>query len=109
MEIRGRVPRALVLLKSTYKNTGNEDKRTEQLGMTRVIFIAGPTGVGKTRLGVDLALRFNGEVINADSIQVRRRSLALLLPRKHGGASHFLLILSSKHQKMYKHISTTGV
>ena len=37
-----------------------------------VIFVVGPTGVGKTRLAVDLALRFNGEVINSDSRQVYR-------------------------------------
>jgi tRNA A37 N6-isopentenylltransferase MiaA len=27
----------------------------------------GPTAVGKTSAAIDLALRFNGEVINADS------------------------------------------
>jgi tRNA dimethylallyltransferase len=32
-----------------------------------VIAIFGPTGVGKTAAGIDLALRFNGEVVNADS------------------------------------------
>lgn len=29
--------------------------------------VAGPTAVGKTSLGVELALRFDGEVVNADS------------------------------------------
>ncbi len=33
----------------------------------RVVAIAGPTATGKTRLGIDLALRFGGEVVNADS------------------------------------------
>ena len=32
-----------------------------------VIAIFGPTGVGKTAAGIDLALRYNGEVVNADS------------------------------------------
>lgn len=36
----------------------------------KVIFILGPTGVGKTALSVDLAKQFNGEVISADSVQV---------------------------------------
>ena len=40
---------------------------------TRVLFIVGPTGVGKTRLAVGLAQRFNGEIINADSRQVYRQ------------------------------------
>jgi tRNA dimethylallyltransferase len=32
-----------------------------------VIAIFGPTGVGKTAAAIDLALRYNGEVVNADS------------------------------------------
>ena len=35
-----------------------------------VIVIAGPTGVGKTKLSIELAKKLNGEVINADSTQV---------------------------------------
>ncbi len=35
-----------------------------------LIVIAGPTGVGKTDLSIYLAQRFNGEVINGDSLQV---------------------------------------
>ena len=35
-----------------------------------VICIVGPTGVGKTKMSVELAKRLNGEVINADSTQV---------------------------------------
>lgn len=34
--------------------------------------MAGPTASGKTSLGIDLALKFNGEVISADSRQVFR-------------------------------------
>jgi tRNA dimethylallyltransferase len=37
-----------------------------------LVIILGPTGVGKSRIAVDLALRFEGEVINGDSIQVYR-------------------------------------
>ena len=35
-----------------------------------VIVIVGPTGVGKTKLSIELAKRLNGEIINADSTQV---------------------------------------
>lgn len=38
--------------------------------MNKIICIVGPTGVGKTKLSIELAKRFNGEVINADSTQV---------------------------------------
>src|SRR5574344_253842 len=37
-----------------------------------IIVIVGPTGVGKTKLSIELAKRLNGEVINADSTQVFR-------------------------------------
>ncbi|MGH2532024.1 MAG: tRNA (adenosine(37)-N6)-dimethylallyltransferase MiaA [Thermomicrobiales bacterium] len=32
-----------------------------------LVVVAGPTAVGKTELGIELALRFDGEVVNADS------------------------------------------
>lgn len=35
--------------------------------LPKIVVIAGPTASGKTRLGIELALRFNGEVVNADS------------------------------------------
>ena len=38
--------------------------------MKKIIVITGPTGVGKTRLSVKLAKKLNGEIINADSMQV---------------------------------------
>lgn len=36
----------------------------------KVICVVGPTAVGKTKLSIELAKYFNGEVINADSTQV---------------------------------------
>lgn len=38
--------------------------------MNKILVILGPTGVGKTELGIFLAKKFNGEIINADSRQV---------------------------------------
>ena len=38
--------------------------------MKKIIVIAGPTGVGKTKLSIELAKLLNGEIINADSMQV---------------------------------------
>lgn len=35
-----------------------------------IIVITGPTGVGKTKLSLELAKKYNAEIINADSVQV---------------------------------------
>ncbi len=36
----------------------------------KVISVIGPTAVGKTKLGIELAKKLNGEVINGDSMQI---------------------------------------
>ncbi len=41
--------------------------------MGKIIVITGPTATGKTALGVALALRYGGEVVSADSMQIYRR------------------------------------
>lgn len=38
--------------------------------MNKLLIICGPTATGKTKLGIDLAKKFNGEIISADSRQV---------------------------------------
>lgn len=38
--------------------------------MKNIIVIVGPTGVGKTKLSIELAKKLNAEIINADSMQV---------------------------------------
>jgi tRNA dimethylallyltransferase len=37
-----------------------------------VVVVTGPTSAGKTELAIELALRFQGEIVNADSMQVYR-------------------------------------
>jgi tRNA dimethylallyltransferase len=37
-----------------------------------LVVVLGPTAVGKSRVAVDLALRFGGEIVSGDSIQVYR-------------------------------------
>src|SRR5947207_6095399 len=39
---------------------------------SRLVAILGPTGAGKSELGLALAEAFHGEIINCDSIQVYR-------------------------------------
>lgn len=38
--------------------------------MTKVIVVIGPTSVGKTKMGVELAKALNGEIISGDSMQI---------------------------------------
>ena len=40
------------------------------LDKVKIIAVVGPTAVGKTALGIELAKRFNGEIISGDSQQV---------------------------------------
>jgi len=40
--------------------------------LNRLVAIVGPTGIGKSRLALHLAGRFNGEIVSADSRQVYR-------------------------------------
>lgn len=39
----------------------------------KVVVVCGPTATGKTRLSVELAKEFDGEIVSADSMQVYRR------------------------------------
>jgi tRNA dimethylallyltransferase len=38
----------------------------------RVVVVSGPTSAGKSALAIEIALRFGGEIVNADSMQVYR-------------------------------------
>jgi tRNA dimethylallyltransferase len=56
--------------------------------VNKLIAIIGPTAVGKTRLAIHLASRFNGEIINADSRQIyRKMDIGTAKPNKNELAS----------------------
>ncbi|MFI1397208.1 tRNA (adenosine(37)-N6)-dimethylallyltransferase MiaA [Streptomyces sp. NPDC020681] len=60
----------------------------------RVIAVVGPTAAGKSDLGVFLAQRLGGEVVNADSMQLYRGmdiGTAKLTADERGGVPHHLL------------------
>ena len=38
----------------------------------KIVCVVGPTACGKTKLGIELAKKFNGEVVSADSMQIYR-------------------------------------
>jgi tRNA dimethylallyltransferase len=59
-----------------------------------IIAIVGPTASGKSELGIELALRFNGEIINCDSVQVYREieiATAKVPLRERRGVPHQLI------------------
>ncbi|CAL9078655.1 unnamed protein product [Musa textilis] len=45
----------------SFKSRGGKDK---------VVFVMGATGTGKSRLAVDVAIHFGGEIVNSDKMQV---------------------------------------
>jgi tRNA dimethylallyltransferase len=62
--------------------------------MTGVVAVVGPTAVGKSALGVELARRLGGEVVNADSMQLYRGmdiGTAKVTAAEAGGVAHHVL------------------
>lgn len=66
--------------------------------MQKIIIIAGPTGVGKTALSIEVAKKFNGEIISADSIQIYKGlnigSAKVTEEEKQGVKHHLIDIVS---------------
>jgi tRNA dimethylallyltransferase len=59
-----------------------------------VIAVVGPTASGKSELGIEMALRFGGEIINCDSVQVYREieiATAKVPLVERRGVSHHLI------------------
>ena len=61
---------------------------------TPLVVIAGPTGSGKSELGLSIAEAFPGEIINCDSVQIYRHlnigSAKLSVPERKGIPHHLL-------------------
>jgi tRNA dimethylallyltransferase len=59
--------------------------------MQKIILIAGPTGSGKSEIALKLAKKINGEIINADSMQVYKEIRILSArPESYSNVSHYL-------------------
>jgi tRNA dimethylallyltransferase len=59
-----------------------------------VVVVTGPTASGKTPLAIELALRFDGEIVNADSMQVYRYmdiGTAKPTPEQRAQVAHHML------------------
>jgi tRNA dimethylallyltransferase len=59
--------------------------------MQKIILIAGPTGSGKSEIALRLAKKINGEIINADSMQVYKEIQILSArPENYFNITHYL-------------------
>ncbi|CAO6124816.1 MiaA tRNA delta(2)-isopentenylpyrophosphate transferase [Candidatus Pelagibacterales bacterium] len=59
--------------------------------MQKIILIAGPTGSGKSEIALRLSKKINGEIINADSMQVYKEIKILSArPESYYNVSHYL-------------------
>jgi tRNA dimethylallyltransferase len=84
--------------------------------MDKLIAIVGPTGIGKTKLAIQLARCFNGEIINADSRQIYRSiDIGTAKPTKAELASvpHHLIDIIEPNQEFslaeYRHLAYESI
>ncbi|KAF5055165.1 tRNA dimethylallyltransferase [anaerobic digester metagenome] len=69
--------------------------------MKKVICVVGPTACGKTRLGVLLAQKYNGEVVSCDSMQIYRGmtiGTAAATPDEMEGIPHHMLAVADPEE-----------
>lgn len=67
----------------------------------KVIAIVGPTAVGKTKLSIDIAKRFNGEIISGDSMQVYRGmdiGTAKITDKDKQGVPHYMIDIKNPNE-----------
>jgi tRNA dimethylallyltransferase len=70
-------------------------------GTAPLLVVLGPTAAGKSELGLELAERLNGEIVNCDSVQVYRGfdvGAGKLPPEGRRGIPHHLLDLAEPDQ-----------
>ncbi|MFO7917961.1 MAG: tRNA (adenosine(37)-N6)-dimethylallyltransferase MiaA [Anaerolineae bacterium] len=82
----------------------------------KLLVIVGPTAVGKTALSIELAERFDGEVISADSRQIYRYmdiGTAKATPEQRAAVPHHLIDVVDPAQKLtlahYKRLATHAI
>lgn len=73
-------------------------KKKERINKEKIIVILGPTASGKSDLAVELALKFNGEIISADSRQIYKNmdiGTGKITKKEMKGIPHYLLDIAS--------------
>ena len=67
---------------------------------SKIVLISGPTASGKSSFAIKLAKKINGEIINADSMQVYKELRILSArpdPEKYQKINHHLFIMLKKN------------
>ena len=66
-----------------------------------IIVITGPTAVGKTKLSIELAKKYNAEIINYDSVQIYKKidiASAKVTEEEKEGIVHYLLDIKNYNE-----------
>ena len=67
-----------------------------------IVVVVGPTGIGKTKLSIELAKKYNAEIINADSVQIYKEvniASAKIKPEEMENIPHHMLSIKSLKEK----------
>ncbi len=82
----------------------------------KILVVVGPTASGKSDLAVELALKFDGEVISADSRQVYKGldiGTGKITPTETKGVKHYGLSIADPHERytvsQWKHLAEDAV
>lgn len=70
-----------------------------QLVKTKLVVILGPTATGKTDLAIDLAKKFNGEIVSADSRTIYKgMDVGTAKPKDFKGVPHHLIDIACPNE-----------
>ncbi len=67
-----------------------------------IICLVGPSGIGKTKLSIDLAKRYNADIINCDATQIYRElniGSAKVTKEEMGNIKHYLLDIKNPDEE----------
>ena len=79
----------------------------------KIILLAGPTASGKSKLAIHLAKKLNGEIINADSMQIYKEFSVLssrpkkFETKKQSLPKTFLNFLNTSFSKLFESLKSS--
>lgn len=92
------------------------DAGSEAGGRPPIVVVAGPTGIGKTGLALDLAERLGGEIVGADSVQVYRGldiGTGKVTPEERARVPHHLIDVADPdedfHARRYQELADAAI